>query len=99
MWVTKNQNTTVLCKNGKLVLPKTLQHKAVPWYHHYLCHPGHIRLEETLRAAMYWKNMQKDVQYYVENCKPCQVNKRKKLKYVKLSSKLVIDTPWGIFMF
>ena len=40
------ENTSVLCKNGKLVVPKTLQHKAVAWYHHYLCHPGHTRLEE-----------------------------------------------------
>ena len=27
------ENTCVLCKNGKLVVPKTLQHKAVAWYH------------------------------------------------------------------
>jgi hypothetical protein len=51
------KNTYVLCKEGKLVIPKTLQHKAVAWYHHYLQHPGHTRLEETLRAVMYWKNM------------------------------------------
>ena len=47
-----------------------------------------------LRGAMYWKYMQKDVQYYVKNCKSCQVNKCKKLKYGKLPSKLVIDTLW-----
>ena len=88
------ENTCVLCKNGKLVVPKTLQHKAVAWYHHYLCHPGNTRLEESFRAAVYWKNMQKDVQYYVNNCKSCQVNKRKKLKYRKFPSQLVIDTPW-----
>jgi hypothetical protein len=51
------KNTYVLCKEGKLVIPKTLQHKAVAWYHHYLQHPGHTRPEETLRAVMYWKNM------------------------------------------
>ena len=36
--------------------------------------------------------MRKDVQYYVKNCKSCQVNKHKKLKYGKLPSKLVIET-------
>ena len=55
------ENTIVLCKKGKLVIPKTLQHKIVAWYHHYLQHPGHTRLEETLRSAMYWKNLRKDV--------------------------------------
>ena len=47
------ESTYVLCKNGKMILPKTLQHRAIAWYHHYLQHPGHSRLEETLRAAMY----------------------------------------------
>ncbi len=51
------ENTIVLCKEGILIIPKTLQHKAVAWYHHYLQHPGHTRLEERLRAVMYWKGM------------------------------------------
>ena len=87
------KNTYVLCKNGKMIIPKILQHHAIAWYHHNLQHPGHSRLEETLRVAMYWKNLRKDVQYYVKTCKSCQVNKRKKLKYGKLPPKLVIDTP------
>ena len=55
------ENTLVLCKKCKLVIPKTLQHKIVAWYHHYLQHPGHTRMEETLRSAMYWPNLRKDV--------------------------------------
>jgi hypothetical protein len=55
------ENTYVLCKEGKLVIPKTLQHKAVAWYYHYLQHPGHTRLEETLRAVMYWNNMRTNI--------------------------------------
>jgi hypothetical protein len=51
------ENTPVLCREGKLVIPKSLQHRVISWYHHYLQHPGHSRLEETLRAAMYWKSM------------------------------------------
>ena len=47
------ENTDVLCKDGKMVIPVALQHRAVSWYHHYLQHPGHTRLEETLHAAMY----------------------------------------------
>ena len=38
----------VLCKDGKLVIPKNLQNRAVAWYHHYLQHPGSTCLEETL---------------------------------------------------
>ncbi len=42
------EDTKVLCKIGKLVIPASLQHRAVAWYHHYLQHPGHSRLKETM---------------------------------------------------
>jgi hypothetical protein len=38
------ENTTCVCKDGWLVIPKPLQVHAVEWYHHYLQHPGHTRL-------------------------------------------------------
>ena len=38
------ENTNMLCKDGKLVLFKKLQHIAVAWYHHYLQNPGHKHL-------------------------------------------------------
>jgi len=45
------ENIHVLCKDERLVIPKKLQFRAVAWYHHYLQHPGHTRLEETLKQA------------------------------------------------
>ena len=55
------EDTEVLCKDGKMVIPKVHQHRAVSWYHHYLQHPGHSCLEETLHAAMYWKGMRNTI--------------------------------------
>jgi hypothetical protein len=46
-----------VCKNGRMVIPKPLQRRAVLWFHHYLQHPGHTRLEETMQATMYWEGM------------------------------------------
>ncbi len=37
------EDTKELCKNGKLMIPTPLRHRAVSWYHHYLQHPGHSR--------------------------------------------------------
>jgi hypothetical protein len=48
------EDTKVLRKNGKLIIPTSLQHRAVPWYHHYLQHLGHSCLKETMRSVMYW---------------------------------------------
>ena len=94
--MTKLSSRTPLCsvKNGKLVIPRSLQHRAVSCYHHYLQHPGNTRLEETLRAAMYWKQMRSTVCSYVKNYRSCQVNKRRSQKYGKLPTKLVTITPW-----
>jgi len=88
------EDTKVLCRENKLVIPKKLQHRAVQWYHHYLQHPGHTRLEETLRATMHWKGMRNTVRAYVKKCRSCQVNKRRTLKYGKLPTKIVITQPW-----
>ena len=38
------KNTLAFCKNEKLVIPWSPQHRAVSWYHHYLQHPGNTRL-------------------------------------------------------
>ena len=50
------EDVQVLCKNGKLVIPRELQKQAVEWYHNYLQHPGTTCQEETLHAA-YWKGL------------------------------------------
>ena len=47
------KNIEVLCKQGKMVIPKSLQHRAVAWFHHNLQHPGTKHLEETLCLSMY----------------------------------------------
>ncbi len=88
------EDTKVLCKNGKAMIPTSLWHRAVSWYHHYLQHPGHSRLKEMMRSMMYWKCMRTTIQRYVKSCRSCQVNKRHSQKYRHLPPKLVIITPW-----
>jgi hypothetical protein len=84
----------VLCKNRKVMIPTSLRHRAVSWYHHNLQHPGHSRLEETTRSMMYWKSMRTTIRRYVKTCQSCQINKRHSQKYGHLPPKLVISTPW-----
>jgi hypothetical protein len=88
------EDTKMLCKNGKLIIPASLQHRAVAWYHLHLQHPGHSRLEETMRSMMYWKGMRTTIRRYVKSCRSCQANKRHSLKYGHVPPKLVITTPW-----
>ncbi len=43
------EDTKVLCKEDKMVISASLQHRAGSWYHHYLQHPKHSHLKETTR--------------------------------------------------
>jgi hypothetical protein len=90
------EDTKVLCKNGMLIIPASLQHRAVAWYHHYLQHPGHSRLEETMRSVMYCKSMRTTIQRYIKSCRSCQVNKRHSLKYGHVPPKLFFTAPWRV---
>jgi hypothetical protein len=86
-------NTYVVCKDGKMIIPKPLQRCAVLWYHHYLQHPGHTQLEETLKATIYWKGMRTSIRSLPKSCKACQVNKKRKLNYGHLPPKTVMTVP------
>jgi hypothetical protein len=55
------ENESCICHKGRIVTPKPLQSCAVMWYHHYLQHPGHTCLEETMKAATYWKGMRNTI--------------------------------------
>ncbi len=68
--------TYVVCKDGRMIIPKPLQRCAVLWYHHYLQHPGHTQLEETMKATMYWKGMCSTTWSIIKSCRSCQVNKK-----------------------
>jgi hypothetical protein len=69
-------NTYVVCKDGRMIIPKSLQRCAVLWYHHYLQHPGHSRLKKTMKATMYWKGMRTSIWSITKSCRACQVNKK-----------------------
>jgi hypothetical protein len=88
------EDTKLLWKNDKIIIPASLRCRAVSWYHHYLQPPGHSHLEETIRSVMYWKVMHTTIWRCIKTCRSCQVNKRHSQKYGHLPPKLVIMTPW-----
>jgi hypothetical protein len=71
------ENTRCVSKDGRLVITKPTQVHAVKCYHHYLQHPGHTCLEETMSAAMYWKGMHTTIWSIIRSCRTCQKNKRR----------------------
>jgi hypothetical protein len=87
------ENTTCICKDGWLVIPKPLQVHAVKRYHHYLQHPGHTHLKEMINAGMYWKGIHTTIWSLTKSCRSCKINKRWSRKNGHLPPKTVIAYP------
>ena len=39
---------SLICRQGKIVIPKQIQKKLLECYHNVLCHPGETRIELTI---------------------------------------------------
>lgn len=81
-------------KDGKIVVPKALQKKAVEFYHSLLMHPGETRTELTLSQHYTWKGMRKTVQQVCKKCTTCQLTKPRLRKLGKLPPKEAEVIPW-----
>jgi hypothetical protein len=85
---------TLICYNGKIVVPDSLQKRVVEWYHDILCHPGMTRTEQTIRQHFWWKTLREDVQKLCTTCDTCQRTKVQHTKYGKLPEKEAESDPW-----
>ncbi|HEY9299078.1 MAG TPA: integrase zinc binding domain-containing protein, partial [Phormidium sp.] len=88
------KSRTLICHNGKIVVPKSLQHRVVDWYHTILSHPGMTRTEETIKQHFWWKNLRQDVHKLCSTCDTCQRTKRTTSKYGHLPAKEAEAEPW-----
>ena len=84
----------LLTKNGKIVIPKLLQQRAIDWYHLNLCHPGRVRTEETIRQHFTFPRLSQMVADTVKKCPTCQKTKRSYQKYGYLPVKVAESQPW-----
>jgi hypothetical protein len=84
----------LLCKNGKIVIPQSLQKRVVDWYHTMLCHPGVNRLEDTIRQHFTWQSLSNHVKDACKKCHTCQITKQTSAKYGHLPVKENNLKPW-----
>jgi hypothetical protein len=69
------EDTQVLCKAGKMVIPNVLQHRVVSWYYRYLQHPGHTRLERCYKQQSIGQVLYTPSDRMSKNCHTCHINK------------------------
>ena len=89
-----NETEVLVYKDSRLAVPKVLRARAVQWYHHYLQHPGSLRLEETLATVMYWPGLRADVKRHTKSRKCCQLGKSDLHKYGEIPPKIPDQKPW-----
>ena len=84
----------LICLNGKIVIPPSLQKRVIEHYHALLCHPGESRMELTIKQHFTWKNIREDIRSFCKTCHICQTTKRHKKKYGHLPPKVAESEPW-----
>ena len=52
---------SLICKNGKIVIPKQIQQNLVERYHNLVCYQGEYRTKLTIGQYSHWKGLQKCV--------------------------------------
>ena len=92
----RDDGLELITKDGKIVMPATLQDRCIRWYHSILCHPGEARTEQTIRQHFYWKGLRRQVQNVCQRCRTCQLTKRKTIKYGELPPKEAEIKPWEV---
>ena len=87
---------TLITREGKIVVPKTMQMKLTECYHNLLMHPGETRTELTIGQHYYWKGMRQTIQKVCRACKMCNFAKPhlSKHKFAKLPEKQADYIPW-----
>ena len=86
----------LMYQQSRIVIPTSYQRDIVTWYHHYLQHPGTDRLEETIKATMYWRGLVAHVRKHVKTCRVCQRSKSSKYRYGKVPRKIAVVVPWQV---
>jgi len=90
------KSRTLICHNGKIVIPQTLQRRVAEWYHEWLIHPGETRTEQTIRQHLWWNNLRAEVHDVCSKCHTCQKTKRSTRKYGHLPEKEAQTDPWDV---
>ena len=91
-----NDTEILVHKKTKYIVPgKELQSRIIQWYHHYLQHPGHTRLEATISLALYWPSMRTQIRQHVKRCDRCQLGKKRGRQHGLLPPKIAQIVPWN----
>ena len=71
-----------------IVIPQKLRHSIISDVHNSVykgCHSGVARTYAKLSNFYFWPNLYRDIKNYVQTCHACQVAKKSKIRYGKIT--------------
>lgn len=69
---------------NRIIIPDTLQHEVIHLYHEWLCHPGLVKLYNSLKSCYFWRGMFIHIRTYTKNCQECVETKVSNRNFGKL---------------
>ena len=85
---------SLICKHGKIMIPKQIQKTLVKWYHNVQYHLDETRIKFTIGQHFPWKGLQNSVYNICSKCHTCQFLKHNNRNYSKLPDKQAETQPW-----
>jgi hypothetical protein len=73
--------------NDKIIIPKSLR-KAMLYNVHGNAHLGIVKSKSRARSTMYWPNMTRDIESYINSCKTCKKFSNNNTRNMLISSEL-----------
>lgn len=85
-------NETLLMKNDKLVIPKSLREKAIKLGHEG--HQGIVKIKSYIRSKVYFPNMNSEIESAIQKCLACQSNSNEPRPREPLRMSELPSGPW-----
>ena len=68
----------LITQHGKVCVPKTSRMRIMDWRHHFSCHPGTVRMIETLQLHLKWPKLrQSHIKRHVRFCQTAKKQREK----------------------
>jgi len=82
-------------QHWRVYVPKSMQNRVIAAFHsdELSCHLGIRKTFGKLEQRVYWKNLRKDVQNYINRCMVCQQSKASRLPPVPATG-FKAESPW-----
>ena len=91
-----DSTTLLLTKDGRVILPESLEETLLYFIHKILIHPGETKTFDSLKRFIYFPQMKTKINIVIKLCLICQTKKDTQTKYGMLTGYLSVKEPFEV---